>query len=99
MVMSFAMGARPEYFRKSMLRLVADSFVQGFKHISSGLATKAGDSSQNGGEFLFEAAAAGDGEGKMVTWCHRMTNTRDHTDIPELMRVLDSEGKTLHKAE
>lgn len=28
------------------------------------------------------------GEEKMVTWCHRMRNTRDHAEIPELMDVL-----------
>lgn len=94
MMMSLAMGARPGYFRKSMLGSVAGSIVQGLKHVSSGLATKSGDSRQNGGEFLFEDGA----EGKRVTWCHRMTNTRDHTDIPELINVLDPEGKVLQKA-
>jgi hypothetical protein len=29
-----------------------------------------------------------DGEDKIVTWCHRMRNTRDHAEIPELMEVL-----------
>lgn len=92
MVTSYAMGERPQYFRKSMVRLIGESMVQGFKHISSGLMTKAGDSSQNGGEFLFESS---DGDEKQVTWCHRMTNTRDHTLIPALAQVLDSEGKVL----
>jgi hypothetical protein len=91
MVTSYAMGERPEYFRKSMVRLVAESMAQGFKQISSGLMTKAGDSSQNGGEFLFES----NGDEKQVTWCHRMTNTRDHTLIPALAHLLDSEGKVL----
>lgn len=27
-------------------------------------------------------------EPKKVTWCHRMRNTRDHAEIPELMEVL-----------
>lgn len=27
-------------------------------------------------------------ETKKVTWCHRMRNTRDHAEIPELMEVL-----------
>ena len=34
----------------------------------------------------------GDGEDKVVTWCHRMRNTRDHAEIPELMEVLGLEG-------
>ncbi len=33
-------------------------------------------------------------EEKKVTWCHRMRNTRDHAEIPELREVLglDAEG-------
>lgn len=30
-------------------------------------------------------------EEKKVTWCHRMRNTRDHVEIPELMDVLGLE--------
>jgi hypothetical protein len=35
-----------------------------------------------------------EGERKSVTWCHRMRNTRDHAEIPELREVLglESEG-------
>ncbi|KAK4104592.1 hypothetical protein N658DRAFT_183054 [Parathielavia hyrcaniae] len=33
-----------------------------------------------------------EGEDKIVTWCHRMKNTRDHTEIPVLMEVLGLEG-------
>ncbi|KAK4042670.1 thioredoxin-like protein AAED1 [Parachaetomium inaequale] len=32
------------------------------------------------------------GEDKVVTWCHRMRNTRDHAEIPELMEVLGLDG-------
>lgn len=35
---------------------------------------------QVGGEFLFE--------GGKVLWCHRMRNTRDHAEIPELKQHL-----------
>jgi hypothetical protein len=31
-------------------------------------------------------------EEKTVTWCHRMRNTRDHTEIPELREVLGLDG-------
>lgn len=86
MVTSLAWGPRPKYMRKGMTRSIAESVVQGLKQIPSGLATKSGPSNQNGGEFLFEAS--GDGLEKRVTWCHRMENTRDHTEIPELARVL-----------
>lgn len=30
-------------------------------------------------------------EEKKVTWCHRMKNTRDHAEIPELREVLGFE--------
>ena len=33
-----------------------------------------------------------EGEDKRVTWCHRMRNTRDHAEIPELMEILGLEG-------
>lgn len=97
MAMSLAIGSRPQYFRKSMFSLTAGSIVQGLKHMSSGLATKAGDSRQNGGEFLFERGTGSGDSGKEVTWCHRMANTRDHTDIPELVKVLDPEGSVLQR--
>lgn len=33
-----------------------------------------------------------DVEEKRVTWCHRMRNTRDHAEIPELREVLGLDG-------
>jgi len=33
------------------------------------------------------------GEEKRVTWCHRMRNTRDHAEIPELREVLGLDGE------
>ncbi|TVY83031.1 Thioredoxin-like protein AAED1 [Lachnellula suecica] len=32
-------------------------------------------------------------EEKRVTWCHRMRNTRDHAEIPELREVLGFDGE------
>ncbi|KAI9767767.1 MAG: hypothetical protein M1840_005448 [Geoglossum simile] len=69
---------KPDYMRSSILAGVFKSVVQGVKSGSG--ATKGGDIRQVGGEFMFE-------EGKVV-WCHRMKNTRDHSEIPELRRVL-----------
>jgi len=34
-----------------------------------------------------------EGEEKRVTWCHRMRNTRDHAEIPELREVLGLDGE------
>ena len=31
-------------------------------------------------------------EEKRVTWCHRMRNTRDHAEVPELREVLGLDG-------
>jgi hypothetical protein len=73
-----------------MIQIVAGSVMQAMKKISSGLATKGGDPRQIGGEFLFEPR--GMGEEKQITWCHRMKNTRDHTEISELARILDPDG-------
>ncbi|KAJ5380747.1 uncharacterized protein N7496_003175 [Penicillium cataractarum] len=93
MAMSWAFGPKPEYLRRSMARVVSSSIMQSLKHLTSGLATKGGDSKRIGGEFLFEPS--GEDAGKKITWCHRMTNTRDHTGIDELAKVLDADGKIL----
>lgn len=93
MTQTWALGSKPEYFRKSMVWLISGSIMQGLKQLSSGLATKGGDTKRVGGEFLFELGQGG--RGKEVSWCHRMTNTRDHTGIKELAQVLDKEGKIL----
>jgi hypothetical protein len=81
------------------------SIVQGLKRIPAGDVTKAGDLSQNGGEYLFEVEGvetASQKEGRVyqpkgneglkvrVTFCHRMRNTRDHTEIPQLAGLLGS---------
>ncbi|PHH86514.1 hypothetical protein CDD83_10122 [Cordyceps sp. RAO-2017] len=49
------------------------------------------------GPPVARAAADDDKDGrpvepKRVTWCHRMTNTRDHAEIPELMDILGLDG-------
>lgn len=44
---------------------------------------------KNGVEGMFEM---GHVEEKYVTWCHRMRNTRDHAEIPELREVLGLDG-------
>lgn len=54
MVKTLALGERPAYMRKSLLKSSLDSIVQGVKQIKSGLAIKGGDQRQIGGEFLFE---------------------------------------------
>ncbi|PWY74269.1 hypothetical protein BO70DRAFT_341059 [Aspergillus heteromorphus CBS 117.55] len=90
MVSSLALGPRPAYIRKGMARIVAESVWQALKYVPSGLATKAGDSRQIGGEFLFESDPS-QGEGKdltSITWCHRMKTTRDHSEVSVLASLL-----------
>lgn len=98
MVVSRAMGARPQYFRKNMACVVAESLVNWVKHMGTGLMFKGGATGQNGGELLFEHSGDGDG-GKVVTWCHRMGDVRDHTSMKGLREVLDPNGLVLGKIE
>jgi hypothetical protein len=93
MATTWAFGTKPEYFRQSMAWVVLGSITQGLKHLSSGLATKGGDTKRVGGEFLFEPSQ--DEGGKTISWCHRMTTTRDHTEVKELAKVLDKDGTVL----
>lgn len=54
MIKTLALGQRPAYMSKSLLKSSLDSIVQGVKQIKSGLAVRGGDARQIGGEFLFE---------------------------------------------
>ena len=68
----------PDYVQKPFLSVLLQSM---FQVMGNGLkAFKGGDYWQVGGEFLFENGEA--------VWCHRMTNTRDHAEVPELRKQL-----------
>ncbi|KAH8171415.1 ahpC/TSA antioxidant enzyme domain-containing protein [Sarocladium implicatum] len=54
MVKTLSPGEKPAYMRKGMLGGALSSIGQGLRQISNGLALKAGDHRQVGGEFLFE---------------------------------------------
>lgn len=102
MTRTLALGARPEYLRRSMVTSTLASIVQGIKQIPAGRALVGGDMQQVGGEFLFEPVGelaaspvtpkVGGEEEKKVVWCHRMKNTRDHAEVPELREVLGLDG-------
>lgn len=71
-------GAQPSYQTSSFVSVVTKSFAQ---LVGSGSgALKGGSFSQVGGDFVFE-------DGKPA-WCHRMRNTRDHTEIPQLKKLI-----------
>ncbi|KAI4146211.1 MAG: hypothetical protein LQ340_006008 [Diploschistes diacapsis] len=69
---------RPAYQQRSLISISLESIYQGLSRGRQ--AFKGGDFWQVGGEFLIER--------EEVRWCHRMTSTRDHTEVPELRRVL-----------
>lgn len=79
MTRSLSLGSKkPDYQQRSMLLM---SLMGVFQALSTGTrAVKGGDMKQNGGEFLFD-------DGTLV-WAHRMQNTRDHAELPELKRLL-----------
>jgi len=63
------------------------SVVQGIKRIPDGDVLGAGGLDVNGGEFLFELEDDGavDTTPWELKWCHRMTNSRDHTEVEDLL--------------
>jgi len=71
----------PDYITNTWLIGAAiRSFSQIFGRIMHNDWWKGGSKGQGGGEFLFE-------DGK-VTWCHRMRNTMDHSNIGKIKEVL-----------
>ncbi|KAM4057804.1 ahpC/TSA antioxidant enzyme [Hirsutella rhossiliensis] len=54
MVKTLALGPKPEYMRRPMIRGVVESIGQALRSVPSGMALKSGDHRQVGGEFLFE---------------------------------------------
>ena len=76
-------AAAPDYMRRSLPRVVLESIGQGLKQGRN--AFKGGDLSQVGGEFWV------DGRGE-VRWAHRMRNTRDHAEVPALLKVIGVSG-------
>ncbi|KAL1969441.1 hypothetical protein VTN77DRAFT_8879 [Rasamsonia byssochlamydoides] len=103
MACTLSLGRRsPEYIRHSLAVGMLKSFVQGVRRICEGDAFQAGDMRQAGGEFLFETYPGNSSHGGSqdhddgdeeedavrVTWCHRMANTRDHTEIDVIRLIL-----------
>ncbi|KAF2202422.1 hypothetical protein GQ43DRAFT_311980 [Delitschia confertaspora ATCC 74209] len=78
MTRTLTLGKKPEYMQTGLLSSSIQSIIQGIKQGRN--AMSGGDFKQVGGEFMFE-------EGECF-WVHRMRNTRDHAEIPELRKVL-----------
>ncbi|KAL8692563.1 MAG: hypothetical protein Q9218_002432 [Villophora microphyllina] len=78
----------PQYMQYSLPSAMIRAIYQGLK--AGRDAFKGGDYWQVGGEFIFEDV---DGNGRPeITWCHRMKNTRDHAEVPDVRRRLDLDG-------
>lgn len=79
MVKTLALGQRPAYINKSLLKSSLDSIVQGVKQIKSGLAIKGGDQRQIGGEFLFEPTDIRSPNASPVQEFDRKLESSNHT--------------------
>lgn len=77
---------KPDYIKTSLLVNVAKS---AFSQLTAGSAMfNGGDIYQVGGEFLINQ------QGKIL-WSHKMQNTRDHTEVNELCRLLTEFSSTI----
>jgi hypothetical protein len=90
----------PQYIRESLVASAAKGIMQCLKRIPQGDAFDSGDIKQVGGEFLFETVenpgqdhhddmASETSDSRVaVTWCHRMANTKDHSEVAVIRRIL-----------
>ena len=89
---TLSMGHRqPRYIRRSLTGNMLRSVLQGVKRIPDGDVLAAGGLDINGGEIILEHTKSGWSE----VWSHRMTNSRDHTEIDDLLEVLGFVDRTL----
>lgn len=84
---------RPKYMEgNSMFAASMRSIMQGLTWNAGKGAMKGGNFSQNGGEFLFVKT----GETWDTSFVHRMRNTRDHSEVDALRRVLKMPSALVH---
>lgn len=77
---------RPVYIQRTLTGNMLRSVIQGVKRMPKGDVGKAGAWDVNGGEFLFELQSENDDW--RLRWCHQMENSRDHTEVEDLISVL-----------
>lgn len=88
---TLSLGKRsPRYIQRSLTSGMLQSVVQGMRRIPEGDVMGAGSLSVNGGEFLFSLKQDGSHTGSraeewILKWCHRMQNSRDHTEVEDLL--------------
>lgn len=77
---------RPTYIQRTLTGNMLRSVIQGVKRMPKGDVNKAGAWDVNGGEYLFESR--GESDDWRLRWCHQMENSRDHTEVEDLVSVL-----------
>jgi hypothetical protein len=60
------------------------------RRVRHGDASSGGPVSLNGGGFVYEV----EGDNAEVSWCHRMKNTQDHSEIDKLRKALKLDEKS-----
>lgn len=93
MYRSLSLGDRsPRYIQRSLTGNMFRSVVQGIRRLPQGDILAAGSWDVNGGEFLFELSGEGFDaalpDSWKLLWYHRMINSRDHTEVDDLVHVL-----------
>lgn len=77
---------RPVYIQRTLTNNMIRSVIQGLKRMPKGDVSKAGAWDVNGGEYLFELQDNTDDW--QLKWCHQMENSRDHTEVDDLVGVI-----------
>lgn len=89
---SLSLGHKsPEYIQHSLFIGMLKSIVQGVKRIPTGDVLAAGNLNVNGGEFLFIRdgnESSSSNNSFSLKWCYKMKNSRDHTEIQQLQKIL-----------
>ena len=85
---STVMGHSSTYASDSVITAMGKGLSKAVGQLFDGLMFKGGDSKTIGGEFLYEMVPGGEKETFEITWCHRMKDTTDHSDIKELQQLL-----------
>jgi hypothetical protein len=74
------MGPKPKYQEETIGNTIVTSFFGVLGGLKGGKAFRGGKYDQVGGEFYFE--------GGQVRWCHRMENTRGHSEVDVIKAVM-----------
>lgn len=91
---SYSLGDHPDYVQQSTVRNMLGSVAQAIRRLSEGDVFSAGDWNVQGGEFLFESDPFNRRDWNIL-WNHRMTHSRDHTEVDKLAEVLNMPSSTL----